>query len=105
VRISQGLSAGSIIGIAHRPGLLDPADKPRDDEGELLLKFQEKTLEHLHFHITGLNAYWTQKKPGGMTKIFINNEAKDLPYAGNYILYIAAEWLCFRMLEIINQLH
>lgn len=66
------------------------------------------------FHITGLEAYWKQeekKQVQIMIQYTLNHqsmtETLTIPYRGAspLILLHAAEWLCLRLLQLINQMH
>lgn len=78
-----------------------------------LLQFHESNKTQLVFHIYGLNEYWNQEPPNGSTQLTIHyrnqeqegGETHELPYRSALVVNIAAEWLCFRLFHLINQLH
>lgn len=67
----------------------------------------------LKFHISGLKEYWAQETPQGQTQLTIHysnqnqegGETHQIPYRSPYVVHHAAEWLCFRLFHLINQLH
>jgi nicotinamide-nucleotide amidase len=78
------------------------------------LNFCGKTKEHhLQFHLSGLEEYWLQKIDETTTEVSISYqydkkkgaETHPLPYRSPLVLDHAAEWLCFRLFHLINQLH
>ena len=77
-----------------------------------LLKFHPNREKDLSFHITGLNAFWAQKKEG-QTELMIHyhspsqkgEETHFIPYRAASIQEYAAEWLSFRLFHLINELH
>lgn len=77
------------------------------------LTFHDTDNKHnLYFHITGLKEYWTQQS-GSTTDVIIkyNNEIEHgsemhtIPYRSPLVVDYAAEWLSFRLLHLIDQLH
>lgn len=78
-----------------------------------LLKFGDSQAEDLHFTLTGLREYWDQHALGNATSLTISYEHKgargeeshQLPYRSSLVVQLAAEWLSFRLLHLINQLH
>lgn len=78
-----------------------------------LLKFNAMESTTLSFHIKGLEDYWSQKGPSGKTELSISYSNQDkrggethiIPYRSALVVYHAAEWLCFRLFHLINQLH
>ncbi|KTC74511.1 competence damage inducible protein CinA [Legionella birminghamensis] len=77
------------------------------------LQFTENPQAELQFQIEGLNEYW-QEIPGTATSILTihwrkgeerGSETHSLPYRSPLVVHLAAEWLCFRLLHLINQLH
>lgn len=85
--------------------LLSPATFP-------YLHFHENHKAEMHFHFTGLNDFWRQTDSSA-TELTIHyrsqgkkgSETHKIPYRSAYILDYAAEWLCFRLLHLIDQLH
>lgn len=71
----------------------------------------EKTK--LQFHLHGLEAYWMSKPSEGNTQLTIDyespkvkeSETHQLPFRSPLVVHYAAEWLCFRLFHLINQLH
>lgn len=68
----------------------------------------------LYFHLTGLDAFWSDTAfHGGDTTITIEyqykmthgRETHQIPYRSPLVVDYAAEWLCFRILQLIDQLH
>lgn len=63
------------------------------------------------FHITGLDEYWLQKKKINKTKITLHyrfgktkgTEVHAFPYYSLWVVHAAAEWLCFRMGQLLTQ--
>ncbi|VEG92249.1 competence/damage-inducible protein A [Legionella spiritensis] len=79
-----------------------------------LLRFTDQPVpERLHFELNGLVEYWTQNTEQTTTAITINyryghktgEESHELPYRSALVIHLAAEWLCFRLLHLIDQLH
>ncbi|KTC90900.1 competence/damage-inducible protein A [Fluoribacter dumoffii] len=78
-----------------------------------LLDFSGLHPHKLFFHIRGLKEYWQQQPTGGTTQIMIKyrnhdqdgGETHNLPYRTAAVIEHAAEWLCFRLFHLINQLH
>ncbi len=66
----------------------------------------------LYFHLSGLNEYWAQQ-PGSTTAVTIKyhndvehgSEMHLIPYFSPLVVEYAAEWLSFRLLHLIDQLH
>lgn len=73
-----------------------------------LLKFHENPHASLSIHLTGLTAYWLQM-PASTVDITINisyqgtttQETHTLPYRSALVVHYAAEWICFRVLQIV----
>ena len=67
----------------------------------------------LYFHISGLEEYWHQQTATGTTQLTINysnqknegSETHPIPYRSPLVVHHAAEWLSFRLIQLINQLH
>lgn len=78
-----------------------------------LLHFTGLHKNTLHFHIRGLEEYWQQQPTKGATQLIINysnhcqegREIHSIPYRTASVVEYAAEWLCFRLFHLINQLH
>jgi hypothetical protein len=76
------------------------------------LHFFNKGKGALHFHLSGLDEYWSQKETH-QTSITIkyNNETEHgsekhiIPYRSPLVVDYAAEWLSFRLFHLIKQLH
>lgn len=83
-----------------------------------LLKFRESCPEPvdlpvvLRFHLRGLDEYWEQKI-APITHVHLDyragqeqgSETHQLAYRNRLVVEHAAEWLSFRLLHFINQLH
>jgi molybdenum cofactor synthesis domain-containing protein len=67
----------------------------------------------LYFHLRGLEEYWQQQSPNGSTQLIIyysnqyqeGKETHSIPYRSPLVIHYAAEWLSFRIIQLINQLH
>lgn len=70
----------------------------------------------LFFHLKGLQDFWAPPSGGhtqGKTRVTIDytvagqqgSDSHQIPYYSPTVIYYAAEWLSFRMLQLINQLH
>lgn len=78
-----------------------------------LLRFYDDKSASLTCRLQGLEEYWTQQPPGGTTSVSISlshahsidTEKHALPYRSPMVIHYAAEWLCFRLFHLINQLH
>lgn len=79
-----------------------------------LLSFHDnQNTAALSCRLQGLNEYWTQQPPGGTTSVSISfkhaanadTEIHAIPYLSPMVVHFAAEWLCFRLVHLINQLH
>ncbi|MFY7698514.1 MAG: competence/damage-inducible protein A [Legionella sp.] len=75
--------------------------------------FYPKNAVNLQFHLTGLQEFWSQL-PGvtesSLTIKYSNSggqgsETRQIPYRGPLVIDFAAEWLSFRLLHLIDQLH
>ncbi|MBA2650428.1 MAG: competence/damage-inducible protein A [Legionella sp.] len=74
--------------------------------------FHDVRKTQFHFHLKGLDEYWCQKS-AGFTDVIIEfaaggkegMETHKLPYRSPLVVNYAAEWLCFRLFHLINQLH
>lgn len=77
------------------------------------VNFHSLSPTALSFHLTGLIEYWTAQPTTSQTAVSIqsiyNNktttESHLLPYRSPTVVSYAAEWLSFRLIELINQLH
>lgn len=77
------------------------------------LSFHDHGAGELHFHVSGLHEFWTQKKGAAKTTITIKyhndiehgSETHAIPYRSPLVVDYASEWLSFRLLHLINQLH
>lgn len=79
-----------------------------------LVQFHTLNKNALSFHLRGLSEYWAQEPAtNGKTQLTIqysNNqqeggESHMIPFRSAGVVYYAAEWLCFRLFHLINQLH
>lgn len=78
-----------------------------------LIHFNHHQTTKLSFNVHGLNEYWSQQETGGQTQVTIHysnhqqegGETHTIPYRSPFVVHHAAEWLCFRMFHLINQLH
>lgn len=78
-----------------------------------LLSFNELHKNKLCFHIRGLEEYWQQQSAHHTTQVTLDytnqkqqgSETYTIPYRTVSVLGHAAEWLCFRLMHLINQLH
>jgi nicotinamide-nucleotide amidase len=78
-----------------------------------LIKFSANNKTHLSFQISGLEEYWSQQPANGQTQLIIHysNENQEggethlIPYRSPTVVAYAAEWLSFRLFQLINQLH
>lgn len=76
------------------------------------LTFHDKGESKLYFHLVGLEEYWGQL-PASTTAVTIkyHNEVEHgsemhlIPYFSPLVIDYAAEWLSFRLLHLIDQLH
>ncbi len=78
-----------------------------------LLDFSGLQKNHLSFHASGLEDYWQQNPITGSTQLKIvyqnqhkkESETQTIPYRTSSVVEHAAEWLSFRLVQLINQLH
>ncbi|PWY54131.1 competence protein [Legionella qingyii] len=78
-----------------------------------LLHFSSVHKNKLYFHISGLAEYWQQQPTNGTTQLIIDysnhsqkgRETHNIPYRKTSVVEHAAEWLCFRLFHLINELH
>ncbi len=78
-----------------------------------LLNFHENKQNSLFFHLKGIEEYWQQLPANGRTALNIHysnhsqegGETHEIPYRSPLVTYYAAEWLSFRLFQLINQLH
>lgn len=77
------------------------------------LRFNALKSADINFHTQGLDEYWSNEQQAGTTIVTINyslngnsgQETHELPYRSAMVVHYAAEWLSFRILHILNQLH
>lgn len=77
------------------------------------LHFGPHLHEDFYFHAEGLDNYWSGSQESGISKLTLHyqykgkkgQETHELPYRSAMVVHYAAEWLCFRILHLINQLH
>jgi len=77
------------------------------------LKFHDTASHELYFHLSGLEEYWLQHSDASTTHLTIKyhndtehgSESHSIPYRSSLVIEYAAEWLCFRLLHLIDQLH
>lgn len=79
------------------------------------LQFSEaKGKADFRFHLSGLEEYWQQQAYGGPSKVLIHcidahghkkEEMHQLPYRSPLVIRYAAEWLCFRVSHLVDELH
>ena len=77
------------------------------------LAFHDNGDSQLYFHLTGLEEYWSKLSESPTTEVTIKyhndidqgSETHKLPYRSPLVVDYAAEWLSFRLLHLINQLH
>ncbi|WP_133139651.1 competence/damage-inducible protein A [Legionella genomosp. 1] len=82
-------------------------------ENRQQLRFHDYGETDLHVEIAGLSEYWQQSPNSGTTQLTIHwrrgdeqgSERHSLPYRSALVVHSATEWLCFRLLHLINQLH
>lgn len=78
-----------------------------------LVRFNNLRKSKFYFHISGLDEYWSLKPATGSSQLVIHfsNQAQEgkethaIPYRSPLVVNYAAEWLSFRLLHLINQLH
>lgn len=81
--------------------------------GHALISFQAQAGSAPHFHLQGLKEYWQRLPNEGKSAVSLHyhygkmkhSESHQLPFFSSSVVYFAAEWLSFRLLHIINQLH
>lgn len=77
------------------------------------LMFHENGNSKPHFHLSGLNEYWSQQSGAAITQVTItyhnrgeqSSETHQMPYRSPLVIEYAAEWLSFRLFHLIDQLH
>jgi len=78
------------------------------------LTFNPEGESTISFHIEGLDDYWlnplTKRLSTTITITYESqgqrvSESDEIPFRSNLVVFYAAEWLCFRLLHLINQLH
>lgn len=77
--------------------------------------FSEQTQPiQYYFDISGLDVFWTSHPTASTTEVLIKYhgaqgygfEQHTIPYRGHaWVLHYAAEWLSFRLLHLIDQIH
>lgn len=78
-----------------------------------LVNFHPGEKIGLSFHLTGLAEYWSKQPINGQTQLTIHysnqqqqgGETHFIPYRSASVVSYAAEWLSFRIIQLINQLH
>lgn len=78
-----------------------------------LVYFHKVDHTTLHFHLSGLEEYWSQKGPLGSSHLLIHytnqneegGEKHEIPYRNPMVLNYAAEFLSFRLFHLLNHLH
>ncbi len=78
-----------------------------------LVSFNNLKQTRLSFHLSGLEEYWSGKNATGLSQVKIHyhnqqrkgEETHTVPFRSSLVLYYAAEWLSFRLFQLINQLH
>ena len=78
-----------------------------------LVHFHNLNNTTLNFNLSGLDEYWSQQPPNGISNLVIHysnqnqegGETHEVPYRSPLIVHYAAEWLSFRLFHLINQLH
>ncbi len=78
-----------------------------------LVSFHQSTATRVTFHLRGLEEYWSGQGPQETTNVVIHysnqqqegKETHSLPYRSAMVVLHAAEWLSFRLVHLINQLH
>jgi molybdenum cofactor synthesis domain-containing protein len=78
-----------------------------------LVCFNNLERTRLLFHLQGLDEYWAEQSPTGTTQLTIQysnhqqegGETHTIHYRSPLVVHHAAEWLCFRLFHLINQLH
>ncbi len=93
-------------------GILQTLIQKPSNYHKLIFHNKNNTAE-LYFHLSGLQEYWSQQEDKITTSITIKyhndiehgSETHQIPYRGPHVVYYAAEWLSFRLLHLIDQLH
>jgi len=101
ITIIDEVTGGLLQTILLKPGL------------QQLLNFHGQNKTKMLFHVRGLEEYWSQQPSKGFTQLSIhyNNQEKEgsethlIPYRTSLVVDLAAEWLSFRLVHLINQLH
>jgi len=76
------------------------------------LAFHDHKNCKLRFHLSGLEAYWSKRTDTTLTQVTIKyendkgqgSETHELPFRSPRVLALAAEWLSFRLIHLIEQL-
>lgn len=82
-------------------------------ESHHLLNFNDLKKTKLSFYALGLEDYWQRKTINGTTQLTLHycngvdtgTENYTIPYRTQSVLEHATEWLSFRLIHLINQLH
>lgn len=82
-------------------------------ETKHLLNFHNANKEQLCFELIGLKEHWAGQPASGSTYLSIQSTYQDkvlheqhlIPYRSATVLAYATEWLSFRLIHLINQLH
>lgn len=91
-------------------GQLEILLKHPGDQG--LILFHHNSTAKIEFHIQGLSEYWQQLPSDGKATLKLSykhghlqhSQSQSIPYRSQYVVHYAAEWLCYRMAQIIQQL-
>lgn len=74
--------------------------------------FQQEDSVRIQFHLSGLEEYWARQNAAFSTVTIkyqndrqYGSESYQLPNRSSHIIQHATEWLCFRLLHLIDQLH
>ncbi|MBA3535970.1 MAG: competence/damage-inducible protein A [Tatlockia sp.] len=75
------------------------------------VKFHQDDKAKIHFHLRGLEEFWSGEGKFGKTKLTIeyknskksHKETHEIPYRSPHVIYYAAEWLSFRLFHAIAQ--
>ncbi|MFI4962978.1 MAG: competence/damage-inducible protein A, partial [Legionellales bacterium] len=101
ITIIDEATGGALQSLLVKPGTRD------------LVYFNNLKKTKLQFHLSGLDEYWSDQPSKGSTQVVIHyknqtqqgGETHELPYRNALVIHYAAEWLSFRLLHLINQLH
>lgn len=74
--------------------------------------FHRHHQARVQFHILGLEDYWCKVHANATTLTIkyhngteYGSETHTIPYRSSFVTLYAAEWLCFRLFQLIKQLH